>query len=512
MSALRHALVLTGVFVVILVCFALVTQYVLRNYVEKAINQDLIDQSTLLSIELTNASPSSLTAIALATDRFSGLITDYQTHDGQQLIGEFNASVFDNLGMQDIEESKLFNETYSSYYDPDILPNELSERDLSILIENIDEGIDDAYTAEQLSAHEAVPEFDDYPDMPSLEAHDALGYYPNDEFSHEAPLLWRVHVTTVNNGRLAVATPLYEIGIIDTNLPLSLLIAGIIMATITLAGGIFFGIRAQRRMSRMSAQLEQIAQGDLSVRLAPQTPKDDLDQLMVRIDHTTERLDQLMSEIKNLSVNLAHEMKTPLARLHASLQQGLERQPLTAVAFENALDETDRINTIFDTILRISRINAGQNQRAFAPIDLGELATDVTDTFSAVVEEKGSTLQLDIREPATIQGDKSALTQAIANLLQNAIVHTKPGKEIILRVTQNRLSVADHGEGIPEAKRADVLKPMARLDQSRTTPGNGLGLALVNAITKLHNAELQLRDTQTTAPHGLTVTLIFPTA
>ena len=207
----------------------------------------------------------------------------------------------------------------------------------------------------------------------------------------------------------------------------------------------------------------------------------------------------LVAQTRHLGASIAHDLRTPLARLHArleSLPEGPERAA--------ALAEAAQLSGIFDTVMRIARIEAQQGTDRFAPVDLALLASDLHDTFAPVVEDAGKRLRLDLAQPATLPGDRQMLVQALANLLQNALVHGGP--EITLFARGRTIGVSDNGAGVPPETHAEIVKPMVRLDQARSTAGSGLGLALVRAVADRHGARLHLEPV---TPSGLRVALKF---
>ena len=169
-----------------------------------------------------------------------------------------------------------------------------------------------------------------------------------------------------------------------------------------------------------------------------------------------------------------------------------------------ALEEANRLSGIFDTIMRVARIEAGQGRDGFEKVALGALATDLAETFGPVVEDIGKTLIVDETNPATIHADRGMLVQALANLIQNAMVHG--GEEIKIVVKGKSLGVADNGTGVDPSEFEDIVKPMVRLDAARITEGSGLGLALVRAVADRHGAGLEMAANE---PQGLCVTLNF---
>lgn len=311
---------------------------------------------------------------------------------------------------------------------------------------------------------------------------------------------WRVLVAPNSTGQpIMVAVPVEDSA--DTQELLATILwttAGVIII-LTLAIGGWAGLLAQRRLVRINATLSQLAEGDLSARTGGSQSKDDLDDMSQNLDQTASELERLVSQTRHLSASIAHDLRTPLARLRAQLEMLPDGDGRGA-----ALEEASHLSNIFDTIMRVARIEAGQGRDGFTPVALGDLAQDMAETFGPVVEDEGKTLTLDIATGATVQADRAMLVQALANLIQNALVHG--GKQITVFVDRCSLGVADNGGGVDPAQFAEIIKPMVRLDGARSTQGSGLGLALVKAVADRHGAKLNLAVNN---PQGLRVTLNF---
>lgn len=311
---------------------------------------------------------------------------------------------------------------------------------------------------------------------------------------------WRVLVSRDMEGEpVLVAAPLD-----DSEDALELLgnalwtTTGLVMAAV-LAIGIAAGLFAQRRMMRINTALGRLAAGDLRARTGITRALDDLDDLAGQVDHTADGLERLVAQTRHLSASLAHDLRTPLARLRARLEMLPEGEERAA-----ALEEAERLSGIFDTIMRVARIEAGQGTDSFETINLAEFLQELEDIFGAVVEDSGKTLNVNLGAPEPLFADRKMLVQAMANLIQNAIVHGGP--DISLFATGREIGVADTGDGVPAESYEDIVKPMVRLDAARETEGTGLGLALVRAVADRHGANLVLAENQ---PKGLRVAIKF---
>jgi signal transduction histidine kinase len=219
-----------------------------------------------------------------------------------------------------------------------------------------------------------------------------------------------------------------------------------------------------------------------------------------------------MDSLRQVSSDIAHDLRTPLNRLRQRLEQSLRRasEPEHRAQIEGALRDVDAILVTFAAILRIAEVEAGARRAAFRPIDLTQLAHGVADDFAPAAEDAGQTLAPVPAPAAHIIGDPDLITQMTVNLVENAIRHTPAGSairvEVLAAADAVSLVVSDNGPGVPEAERERLFDRFHRLERSRSSAGSGLGLALVAAIARLHRAEVQLSD----SGPGLRVTVRFP--
>lgn len=286
-----------------------------------------------------------------------------------------------------------------------------------------------------------------------------------------------------------------------------------LLATIFLTSvfGLWIARRSQHRLNVIGTGLAKVAQGDLGARIALDGD-DDLTLLADRIDSTTARLETVVMQMRVQSSNIAHDLRTPLARLRAQLETNLlaliERdRSVEADDLEDALEQIDRITGTFEALLRLARIESGAGRDAFKTVSLESLIGEIVDTYGPVVEEAGQTLEVAIDDPTSISGDHDMLVQLLANLIQNALRYGTANQTITIQVHGPRIIVTDEGPGIPFEERKNVLQPLHQGEASRQGEGFGLGLSLVRAISELHGAELSLSD----GPHGrgLRVTVNF---
>ncbi|MDB5438404.1 MAG: sensor histidine kinase [Caulobacteraceae bacterium] len=281
------------------------------------------------------------------------------------------------------------------------------------------------------------------------------------------------------------------------------------------AGGLLLGRDLQARLSAMTQTAGAIAEGDMTrrapVRRKARAGHDDLDAMAQAFNAMLDRIGELMDSLRQVTTDVAHDLRTPLARLRQKLEAGLVAPPEAKTeAMESALADLDSILETFAALLRIAQVEGGARRAAFRALDLRDLVRQVAEAFSPSAEESGRRLEFDVPARAMILGDHELLTQMLVNLVENALRHTPPGAliRITLAVDERNaiLRVIDNGPGIPPSERAKVFDRFYRLEQSRTTPGSGLGLPLAAAIARLHGGEIELAD----AGPGLTARVSLP--
>jgi signal transduction histidine kinase len=236
-----------------------------------------------------------------------------------------------------------------------------------------------------------------------------------------------------------------------------------------------------------------------------------MDQLAVNLNAMLDRIQALMESLKRVSDDIAHDLRTPLSRLRHRLEAARGRTgPEGDAVIEQSLAEVDAILETFSALLRISQIEAGARRAAFAEVSLERILSTLSEAYAPVAEDRGQRLKTVRTAVPPILGDRELLTQMVANLIENSIRHCPPGVEITVALALENgaplLSIADTGPGIPARERENVLRRFYRLESSRTTPGSGLGLALVKAVADLHGASIELADNSP----GLRVTVRFP--
>jgi signal transduction histidine kinase len=355
-------------------------------------------------------------------------------------------------------------------------------------------------------------------DLPRLPPATAGGWFEVQGEDAEA-LLGRV-VALPGGGALAAARDASRLDETADLVENAFLWAGGATLLLGLGGGLVVAHGFLRRVDAIAATAEAIGRGELDRRVPVRgaaAPADEMDRLGAAINAMLDRIRDLMGELRHASSAIAHDLRTPLARL----RQGLEAARAGAAtpaeyeaAVEAAIGETDAILRAFAALLRIAQVEAGARRAAFAPVDLSAVASELAEAYAPSAEDSGRALTADVEPGAVVNGDRELLMQTLANLLENALRHTPPGTAIAVRVARPGaggapvLAVDDDGPGIPPEARAQVLRRFHRLDPSRSDSGSGLGLALVAAVAALHEAELDLSEGP--GGRGLRAALRFP--
>lgn len=280
-------------------------------------------------------------------------------------------------------------------------------------------------------------------------------------------------------------------------------------------GGVLISRSMMQRVEAINRTTTKIMGGSLQERVRLHNTGDEFDQLARNLNAMLDQIEQLMTGMRQVGESIAHDLRTPLTRLRSRLELALIEEQDTEgyrATLQETIAEADQLLATFTALLSIAQAESGTLREAFEPVRLGELAETVGDLYGAVAEESGLRLEVDRKVDPTISGNRQLLSQALANLLDNAVKYTPEGGRITLSVSDSAngagpvLAVADDGPGIPPEHREEVLRRFVRLEQSRSSPGNGLGLSLVNAVARLHGATLTLDDNNP----GLRIEIAFP--
>ena len=328
---------------------------------------------------------------------------------------------------------------------------------------------------------------------------------------------YRAYSGSIGGNNLTVAFSLSETEELETIMLMSFGWATLIITGLAVAGGALLASRVQRRLDGIAATLVDVSPGRLDTRIPLTGKDDDIDIVSRQVNAALDRLSALVEGMKQVSADIAHDLKTPLNRLQMILEgaaAGAAQGREVSDDLAEARAEGHQINETFDALLRIAQIEAGARRARFTDVALGEILQTIAEIYTDVAEDDGKVLSsTKLNETANrIHGDRELLTQMFANLVENALRHCPPGTTIKLSVTRQGdrvvASVADNGPGIPPDEREKVFQRLYRLDHSRSTPGSGLGLSLVRAIADLHGASIALEDCRP----GLAVVVSVPLA
>lgn len=283
---------------------------------------------------------------------------------------------------------------------------------------------------------------------------------------------------------------------------------------LTLGLGVFGGFMMRQilrsRLGAINQTSRKIMQGDLRKRIATRGTGDEFDELANNLNSMLDQIEHGMEGVRRVSDNIAHDLKTPLARLKNRVEE-LKMRVNQGSEEESAVDqiilEADGLLATFNALLRIARIEYSEQRKGFKVVDINSILYDIQELYEPLIEEKGQSLSVEINEPMEIYADRDMLFQAFANLLDNAIKYTPVNGTVAIRSFKEEalwyVEISDNGPGIPEEEHEKVVQRFYRLDQSRTTPGSGLGLALVFAVLKVHKLDLSFSDNSP----GLKVTI-----
>ena len=295
--------------------------------------------------------------------------------------------------------------------------------------------------------------------------------------------------------------------------------AGATLLLAAIGGGIMVS-RVMHRVEAINRTSERIMAGDLSGRLPVgrgAAQGDEFDRLSHNLNRMLDRIEKLVEGLRQVSTDIAHDLRTPLARLRRSLESvraaAAERSPPAQLAeIDIATAQADDLLATFGALLRIAQIEARAPRLVFRAVDLSAVVTAVLEVYRPAAEEKLQVLNGQVAESVYVAGDRVLLTQMVANIAENAIRHSPEGASIGIELQSGPdlgplLTIYDNGPGIPPSERENVFRRFYRLDASRGSPGNGLGLSLVAAIAELHGIAVRLAEN---TPRGLQVHLAFP--
>ncbi len=325
------------------------------------------------------------------------------------------------------------------------------------------------------------------------------------------PQMVRARAFSLRGGyRLLVGRDVNELHELQTLMRRSLIWGVAITLVLGIVGGVMLANSTMRRIEAINQTGRRIMQGDLTQRIATSGSGDDFDQLADNLNLMLGQIEQLMSGVQHVSDNIAHDLRTPLTRLRnrlESMQVSHGESGELRAELSNCISEADQLLMSFNALLRISQIESGVIAGAANQVALSAVVRDACELYEATAEQHQQSFSSAVADGIEIIGDRDLLFQAVSNLLDNAVKYARG--EIYVRLMDSGsgplLSVADNGAGIPEVMYDKVVERFYRLEESRNSPGSGLGLSLVKAVARLHDAELRFADNEP----GLKVTLAF---
>jgi signal transduction histidine kinase len=279
---------------------------------------------------------------------------------------------------------------------------------------------------------------------------------------------------------------------------------------LAIAGGVLMAFSARRRLADLNRTTRQIIAGDLSRRAPIRGSGDEHDELAGNINAMLDQIQSLLEGMRHVGDSVAHDLRGPLTRLSNRLETLATADQPRREDLAECVEQVQRVLETFNALLRIARVESGAHRSAFAALELEHIVRDVCELYQAAADERQIELVCSVHAPVEVFGDRELLAQALTNVLDNAVKYTPTGGRIVVTLERTEdvacIRVADSGPGVPAADRDRVLQRFTRLDRARSQPGNGLGLALVNAVTTQHHGRLLLGDN---AP-GLVVTIEIP--
>jgi signal transduction histidine kinase len=316
-----------------------------------------------------------------------------------------------------------------------------------------------------------------------------------------------------NGAFLIVGRDMQDIHDINQLVLRSLAIGGVLGIVIAIGGAVLFRHQLEQRVAAIRHTVLEIEAGDLSRRISVLDSDDEFTRLNHDINHMLDQIQHLMEGVRNVSNAIAHDLRTPLGRVRSLLDEALRDErnvQKLASAATNAIRQIDDLTIVFDKLLQIAEAESGTRRQSFEPVELKEIVTDVVEFYDAAAEAKGIRLSIGIEGEPTTLGDKDLLASATANLVDNALKYAGSDAMVRVRAVQDRstvsIEVQDNGPGIPAEEREKVMTRFYRGDQSRSLPGNGLGLPIVSSITHLHAGTFALED----ASPGLRALIVLP--
>ncbi len=298
----------------------------------------------------------------------------------------------------------------------------------------------------------------------------------------------------------------------------SMITSSAIALILGLLSSIFVSRRFTRRIDAFNRLATDVRSGQLDRRAPRNYSEDELDLLAEHLNSMLDHIDRLMKAMRYAGDSIAHDLRSPLTRLRTRLESmaGEVKDGPASDTLYSAAEDADELLGTFDKVLRIARLEAGEQREMLQEVDPKIVLEDMAEFYEPACEDAELSFSSDLRDGHLIMGDRGLLSQAVSNLVENAIKYTPSGGAVKLTLNRNKanrvvISVTDNGPGIPPTERERVKERFVRLDKSRTAPGSGLGLAMVDAIATLHEAEFVLADgMKSEFGPGLSVQIVFP--
>jgi signal transduction histidine kinase len=332
------------------------------------------------------------------------------------------------------------------------------------------------------------------------------------EYDSETAEVETLGVRLPHGGELIVGRSTYPIEELREAMAAASMMAAALISLMSVAAAFLIGREFLLRIDGVSAAAARIMDGRLGERLPAIGMGDEFTRLAVNLNAMLDRMQRLMEGIRQVSSDIAHDLRTPLTRLRRRLETAWlsPGEPGRAALAREALEQVDEILGTFGALLRIAQVEGGTGRESFRPVDLSTLLENIRQAYEPPAEDAGMALTADIACGIWVAGDAELLTQLISNLVENALSHAYGARRIVLLAQpageRAVLAVADDGAGAPQSEHLNLLRRFYRLDRSRSTPGAGLGLAMVQAVAQLHAGEVELADNQP----GLVVRVTLP--
>ncbi|MEZ5838532.1 MAG: ATP-binding protein [Geminicoccaceae bacterium] len=327
-----------------------------------------------------------------------------------------------------------------------------------------------------------------------------------------------------NVARLLVGRSIEDRVRLEESLRSKIMQGAAFMLLIAVVVGFLIARWTTRRLDEVNRAAREIMAGDLGRRIETRGGGDEFDQLAHNLNAMLARIERLVVGMREVTDNIAHDLRTPLSRMRMRLEMALSEEPsdpATRELIATTIADAEGLIGTFNALLSIARADAGERRAEWEVLDLSALLADVYELFEPLADENGIGLAVETNGKCLVTGSRQLLSQALANLVDNAIKYSHDGGHVVMscgvRNGSTRaeripwLSVSDNGPGIPAGMRDKVLERFVRLAPERSTPGNGLGLSLVKAVARLHEAEMLIEDASRETPPGLRITLLFQT-